>query len=89
MAYKPEVEEAKIVSNNPNNGLYEVVVSLKDRTKCRLVFEKDAQGGSKVTNIARLYKEPCPICRKDFLCYCMNKYMEDISTQAAAIVGTP
>lgn len=40
MAYQPKVIKAEIVSNNPKNGLFEVVVNLKDRTSCRLIYEK-------------------------------------------------
>jgi hypothetical protein len=89
MAFQPQVVDAKIVSNNPKNGLFEIVAKLKDRSECRLMYEKKPTGEVKVTHINRLFKEPCPICRKDFLCNCMNSFISDISSQALALVGTP
>lgn len=90
MAYQPQVVDAKIVSNNPKNGLFEIVVNLKDRTSCRLIFEKDAETGeAQVTHVSRLLKEPCPICRKDFLCNCMISYKDELQAQALQLVGTP
>ncbi|OXM87856.1 hypothetical protein [Paenibacillus rigui] len=90
MAYQPQVVSAEIVSNNPKNGLFEMVVKLKDRTHCRLTFEKDAATGSaRVTTVNRLLKEPCPICRKDFECHCMGRFKEEISAQALQLAGTP
>ncbi|WP_028548246.1 hypothetical protein [Paenibacillus sp. UNC451MF] len=90
MAYQPQVVDAKIVSNNPKNGLFEIVVNLKDRTSCRLIFEKDAVTGEAfATHVNRLLKEPCPICRKDFLCNCMMSYKDTLSAQALQLAGTP
>ncbi len=83
MAYDPQVVHAKIVSDNKKNGLFEVVAVLKDRNQCRLVFERDPQTGvGKVTHLNRLMKEPCPICRKDYLCDCLEAYMPSIADQA-------
>ena len=89
MAYNPQVVDAKIVSHNEKNGLFEIVAQLKDRTVCRVIYEQDAAGGAKATHINRLLKEPCPICRKDFLCNCMSRFKEDISSQALNLTGTP
>lgn len=89
MAYQPQVIDAKIVSHNPKNGLFEIVAQLKDRTVCRVIYETDASGKPVPTHINRLLKEPCPICRKDFLCNCMSKFKEDISAQALDKAGAP
>jgi hypothetical protein len=90
MAYQPKVVDAKIVSNNPKNGLFEIVVTLNDRTSCRLIYEKDAASGAvQATHVNRLLNEPCPICRKDFLCNCMTRFKEQISSQALEMAGTP
>ncbi|KPV56053.1 hypothetical protein QJ48_29745 [Paenibacillus sp. A3] len=89
MAYQPQVIDAKIVSHNPKNGLFEIVAQLKDRTVCRLIYERDTAGNVTPTHINRLLKEPCPICRKDFLCNCMSKFKENISSQALDLAGTP
>jgi hypothetical protein len=87
MAYDPQVVDANLVSDNKKNGLFEVVVILKDRTHCRLTFERDDKSGtSRVTNLNRLLKEPCPICRKDFLCKCLERYAPTVSEQALALL---
>ncbi|MCY9589457.1 hypothetical protein ACFVVQ_00765 [Paenibacillus chitinolyticus] len=83
MAYDPQVVEATKVSDNPKNGLFEVVVVLKDRTHGRIFFERNLESGEiKASRISRLLKEPCPICRKDFLCNCLDRYLDNISGQA-------
>jgi hypothetical protein len=90
MAYQPQVVDAKIVSHNQKNGLFEIVVTLKDRTSCRLIFEKDSESGAvQATHVNRLLDEPCPICRKDFLCQCLTRFKEQISSQALELAGTP
>lgn len=87
MAYDPQVVHAKIVSDNKKNGLYEVVAQLKDRNQCRLFFERDPETGvGKVTNLNRLLKEPCPICRKDYLCNCLERYMHSIADQSQPFI---
>ncbi|CAN7600751.1 hypothetical protein LJR153_004462 [Paenibacillus sp. LjRoot153] len=87
MAYDPQVVDATIVSDNKKNGLFEVVVSLKDRNKCRLFFERDAETGiGRVTDLNRLMKEPCPICRKDYLCNCLDRYKHSIADQALTFI---
>jgi hypothetical protein len=83
MAYDPQVVDAKIVSDNKKNGLFEVVAYLKDRNQCRLTYQRDPQTGTnKVTDLSRLMNEPCPICRKDYLCDCLEQYMEGIAEQS-------
>jgi hypothetical protein len=87
MAYEPQVVEAKIVSDNPKNGLFEVLAVLKDRTKCRIAFERNASTGEEIaSHVNRLFTEPCPICRKDFLCNCMTRYLPSIAEQALHMV---
>jgi len=88
MAYQPKVVNARIVSENPKNGFFEIVAELADQNHCRLTFEKDpTTGESKVTHVNRLYKVPCGICKKDFLCYCLNRYMHEIGRQALEVVS--
>ncbi|MBD0380689.1 hypothetical protein [Paenibacillus sedimenti] len=87
MAYDPQVVDAKMVSDNKKNGLFEIVVVLKDRNQCRLFFERDPETGvGKVTNLNRLLKEPCPICRKDYLCNCLDRYKQTIADQAMSYI---
>lgn len=83
MAYKPVVRDAQIVSNNKKkNGLFEVVTKLEDRSVCRVTFETDEEQGIRASHISRLLVEPCPVCKKDFLCNCMKTYMNTIADQA-------
>jgi hypothetical protein len=85
MAYDPQVVDAKIVSDNKKNGLFEVVAYLKDRNQVRLTFARDPETGTnKVTDVNRLQNEPCAICRKDYLCNCMERYMDNIAEQSLA-----
>ncbi|AHD05081.1 hypothetical protein ABNB59_02830 [Paenibacillus larvae] len=86
MAYTPQVEEATLVSENKNNGLFEILVVLKDRTHCRLIFERTPDGAPLITHANRLNKAPCPVCRKDFLCNCMERYSTQLAEQALAKV---
>lgn len=89
MGYQPKVAAAKIVGHNPKNGLMEISAELKDRTVCRIIYEKDASGSFVPTHINRLQKEPCPICRKDYLCNCMQRFIDDISAQSLEQTGLP
>jgi hypothetical protein len=34
-----------------------------------------------MTNISRLLKTPCPVCRKDFICKCMEAFTADFEGQ--------
>ncbi|MCR8642390.1 hypothetical protein NV379_06915 [Paenibacillus sp. N1-5-1-14] len=88
MAYQPIVVEATKVSDNPKNGLFEITVVLKDRNHCRVFFERDAvTGAPRPTDINRLYKEPCYVCKKDFQCDCMDSFLQTIGAQALTMVG--
>ncbi|MDF2924280.1 MAG: hypothetical protein K0R57_3194 [Paenibacillaceae bacterium] len=88
MAYQAKVVEATLVSENKQNGFIEIVAELADRNRCRVTFEKDAQSGSyKPTHINRLYTVPCGICKKDFQCYCLDRYMDIIAVQALDLTG--
>lgn len=88
MAYQPKVVKAQVVSDNPKNGLFELSVVLEDRNHCRVILERDLTTGEiRPTHINRLFKEPCAICKKDFLCSCMDRYLYTIADQAMAIAN--
>jgi len=87
MAYQAKVVNAKVVSENKNNGFFEIVAELSDRNRCRVTFERNEQGEAVATHISRLYTVPCGICKKDFLCYCLNRYKEEIGEQALELTG--
>ncbi|WJH34273.1 hypothetical protein MJA45_17280 [Paenibacillus aurantius] len=86
MPYQPKVAEAKIVSHNEKNGLMEVVVVLEDRNHCRVTYETLPSGEKVPTDISRLHKEPCPVCKKDYLCNCMDPYLPEIGEQVSKFV---
>ncbi|MFD2612245.1 hypothetical protein [Paenibacillus gansuensis] len=82
MAYRPQVVSTEIVSKNQSNDIFQVIAQLEDRNSCRLTFNGDLETGTpKATHISRMLKEPCPICRKDYLCNCFTRYIEPISAQ--------
>lgn len=90
MAYQAKVVEATVVSENKKNGFFEILAVLSDRNRCRITLEMDpATGAPKATHINRLYTVPCGICKKDYLCYCLNRYMDQIAEQALEITGIP
>lgn len=87
MAYQPEVVEAKKVSENENNGFFEIMVELSDHNRCRLAFQQDPKTGKPLaTHIRRLHTVPCVICKKDTLCHCYERFLEPIAEQALAQV---
>lgn len=79
MSYKPSIANVTKASSNDKDGLYEFIIKLADGTECRAFFHRHPQW--KMTHISRLLKTPCPICRKDFICKCMESYMADFEGQ--------
>lgn len=88
MAYQARVVEAEVVSENKQNGFFEIVAVLSDRNRCRITFEPNPETGEpKATAISRLYTVPCGICKKDYLCYCLNRYLDTLGEQALEVAG--
>ncbi|AWB43831.1 hypothetical protein DCC85_06080 [Paenibacillus sp. CAA11] len=79
MSYRPNVEHVTKASSNDKEGLYEFIVHLQDGTECRVFYNRFPEW--KLTNISRLQKTPCPVCRKDFICKCMDNFSDDIGQQ--------
>ncbi|USB34103.1 hypothetical protein [Paenibacillus sp. YPG26] len=79
MSYRPIVENVTEASSNQKDGLYEFIVKMVDGTKCRVFYHRFPEW--KLTNISRLLQSPCPICRKDFICKCMDNFAGDIGQQ--------
>ncbi|UHA76183.1 hypothetical protein KIK04_18895 [Paenibacillus sp. 481] len=75
MIFKPQVVEAKMHERNDATNLYHVVARLQDNTHCRIIYNN----GTK--SISRLLKNPCPICRKDTHCKCLDRFVEEIASQ--------
>ncbi|MEF2967086.1 hypothetical protein V3851_14685 [Paenibacillus sp. M1] len=79
MSYRPSVENVTKAGSNEKEGLYEFIVKLADGTECRAFYHRFPQW--RMTNINRLQKTPCPVCRKDFICNCMESFSGDIGLQ--------
>jgi hypothetical protein len=87
MSYRLKVKDAQVVSRNEKNGLFEVLAVLEDRTQCRLVFETLENGETRATHISRLHREPCPICKRDYICKCVERFRDEIADQADAFIN--
>ncbi|CAH1203475.1 MULTISPECIES: hypothetical protein [Paenibacillus] len=79
MSYRPSIATLQIASKNEKDGLYEFTMKLVDGTHCRVFYSRTPEW--KLTNISRLQKTPCPVCRKDFICKCMDQYAADLHQQ--------
>ena len=78
-SYRPIVDNVIKASSNEKEGLYEFIVHLADGTECRIFYNSVPEW--QLTNISRLQKTPCPVCRKDFICKCMDSFASDIHAQ--------
>ncbi|MNJ65432.1 hypothetical protein D3C77_614440 [compost metagenome] len=79
MSYRPSVDNVTKASSNDKEGLYEFIVTMADGTACRVFFHRDPEW--RLTNISRLQRTPCPVCRKDFICKCMDQFSGVIRQQ--------
>ncbi|MCE5171348.1 hypothetical protein LQV63_18775 [Paenibacillus profundus] len=75
VTYEPIVKEKTLIERNDSENLYQVKVKLQDGTLCRVFYNH----GEK--SISRLLTIPCPICRKDFICKCLNRFADQIDSQ--------
>lgn len=65
--------------SNPEAGLYQFIVTFVDNSKCRAFFSKDPEW--RITSANRLLNVPCPICRKDYYCSCMDRRKLEIERE--------
>ncbi|MCW3793655.1 hypothetical protein [Paenibacillus sp. LS1] len=79
MSYRPRIADLELAYGNKEDGLYEFKMNLVDGTKCRVFYTRSPEW--KMTNISRLQKTPCPVCRKDFICKCMDQWASDLHQQ--------
>ncbi|WP_336759550.1 hypothetical protein [Paenibacillus sp. USHLN196] len=79
MSYRPRIADLELAYGNKEDGLYEFKMNLVDGTKCRVFYSRSPEW--KMTNISRLQKTPCPVCRKDFICKCMDQWATDLHHQ--------
>lgn len=75
MAFRPTVVDSKLVASNPKSGLYQVLVKLRDGSQCRVFYN------NKEASVNRLQTTPCPICRRDYYCHCLDKFTDQITSQ--------
>lgn len=88
MIYRPVVKDAKIVKSSKANDSFEVAVTLQDSAKCKL-FVQLVNGELKPSSINRLQNVPCPICRKDYYCNCMERCMDEVFEQSVGLIQVP
>ncbi|WP_409346957.1 hypothetical protein [Paenibacillus sp. MBLB4367] len=88
MIYRPVVKDAQIVKSSKSGDAYEVAVTLQDSAKCKL-FVVMVNGEMKPSSINRLQNVPCPICRKDYYCNCMERCMDEVFEQASGMIKVP
>ncbi|GGG19794.1 hypothetical protein GCM10010913_47420 [Paenibacillus aceti] len=79
MSYRPSIQNVSIAGSNEKEGLYEFAVKLADGTQCRVFYHRFPEW--RLTNINRLQKTPCPVCRKDYICNCMEGFAEEFHSQ--------
>ncbi|AJY76401.1 hypothetical protein [Paenibacillus beijingensis] len=75
MAFRPIVVDSKLVGSNAKTGLYQVLVKLRDGSQCRVFYN------NKEATVNRLQTTPCPICRRDYYCNCLDKFTDQITSQ--------
>ncbi|GGN99370.1 hypothetical protein [Saccharibacillus kuerlensis] len=80
MAYRPTVVGVDKAGSNEKDGLYEYVLHLEDGTMCRTFYNRFPEGW-RMTHVSRLLKTPCPICRKDYICNCFEKFKGELDAQ--------
>jgi hypothetical protein len=73
MAFKPVITNIQPSDVNEKEGMFQYVVTLSDQSKHRLFLTKNPKW--KLNNINRLLNIPCPICRKDYYCKCMDRHL--------------
>ncbi|MEK3733777.1 MULTISPECIES: hypothetical protein [Paenibacillus] len=79
MSYRPKIANVTKAGSNDKEGLYEFIVSLADGTQCRVFYNRFPDW--EMTALTRLGKVPCPVCHKDFICKCMEKFQDDFDRQ--------
>jgi hypothetical protein len=85
--YQPRVVEAKKLEDPNKQGLFDIMVTLHDANRVRVSCSMDKETGqAKVDYVNRLYTVPCSVCRKDFLCNCLDHFKQTIFDQAIKMV---
>lgn len=82
MSFNPKIVEVLPSDANESANLYQYVVTLQDRSKYRLFLSK--QPHWKLESVNRLLNIPCPMCRKDYYCKCMDKHIDKLELEFQA-----
>ncbi|HUC91215.1 MAG TPA: hypothetical protein VMS09_04195 [Paenibacillus sp.] len=80
MAFNPSIVDIEAFDKNEKTGLYQFVATLPDQSKVRLFMSKNPKW--KLEDVNRLLNNPCPICRKDYYCKCMERHMSSLEASA-------
>lgn len=78
MAFQPNILSVELSEKNESAGLYHFLVRFNGVT-CRVFYEKNPT--LKAKSVTRLLAEPCPICKADYYCNCMQRFLEPIEQQ--------
>ncbi|TMV48158.1 hypothetical protein FE783_19620 [Paenibacillus mesophilus] len=62
--------------SNEKLGHFQFLVTFADKSKCRIFYDKNPDW--KISNITRLLTVPCPICRRDYFCNCLDRFTDEI-----------
>jgi hypothetical protein len=79
MPFKIRISDLAASDINKDLGLYQFIATLSDGTKCRLFYTKNPD--FKLTDVNRLQTVPCPVCRKDYYCNCMNRFTAEFNKE--------
>ncbi|PZD94353.1 hypothetical protein DNH61_18265 [Paenibacillus sambharensis] len=79
MAFNPVIFDLQPSDKNEKEGLYQYIATFSDQSKCRLFLTKKPDW--KLAHANRLLNIPCPMCRKDYYCKCMEKHLPAIEAE--------
>jgi hypothetical protein len=64
---------------NEKDGHYQFLVTFADKTQCRVFYSKNPDW--KLDSVTRLLTVPCPICRRDYFCNCLDRFTDVIDRE--------
>ncbi|MFD0716671.1 hypothetical protein [Paenibacillus sp. GCM10027626] len=85
MSFNPKIVDIQPSDTNEKTNLYQYVVTLADQSKYRLFLRKNPEW--KLDSANRLLNIPCPMCRKDYYCKCMDKHLEKLESEFLSKIG--
>lgn len=86
MAFNPKITDMEVSDINEKTKLYQYVVTLHDKSKYRLFLSKNPEWNLQSAN--RLLNIPCPMCRKDYYCKCMDKHLDKLEAEFLTKIGS-